>query len=188
MESQLTLHAPERPKRLRARRIPLRDGGFFLVDGEDAERIARSRWRLDSNGYPCTGSGRGRIWAHRLVMRAPRGTDVDHRDGNKLDARKRNLRFCDDSLNQANRRQVRTKTGIKGVTVHTKSRKFQAQVKCKGRNHHLGLFTDDLAAGRAYLRKARELFGEFAWSNVEQVARARRVAQAQPFQPLQRAA
>jgi hypothetical protein len=148
--------------------IPLTDGGVVLVDDEDVERLQGRKWRR-SKGYPCTGGrGRGIVYLHRVVMRAPIGTDVDHINGDLCDARKGNLRYCTDSQNQANRRKLCGKVPIKGVCVHTQTGKYQAQVKLMGRNHYLGLYDDPEEAGRAYLKKARELFGEFAWSNVRE--------------------
>lgn len=179
MAAQLTL-VTDTPKRLRARRIPLKSGGFAIVDGEDAELVSRYEWRL-RKGYVAAGTSTNLLYLHRLVMRAPARQDIDHRNHDPLDNRKKNLRFCSNSQNQANRGKVRARSGIKGVHWHAQQQKWQVQVKCQGKAYHVGLFTDDIAAGRAYLKKARELFGEFAWSNVEYVARQRRLAAVQPL-------
>lgn len=149
------------------RRVRVVGAGWAMVDDEDYERVARIRW-ISQKGYPATGKkgGHGGLYLHRLVMRAAAGVDVDHANGNTMDARKANLRFCNDSQNQANRRRIQGRIPIKGVCIHKQSGKYQAQVKKDGRNHYLGLYTNRYEAGRAYIRKARELFGDFAWSNV----------------------
>lgn len=147
------------------REIPLRGGGVALVDDEDFDRVAGVPWS-SRKGYPCYGKGRITVYLHRVIMRAPAGTDVDHVNGVPHDAQKANLRFCNDSQNQANRQKVMGRVPIKGVCIHGKTGKYQAQVKKDGKNHHLGLYTDPVKAGQAYIKKARELFGEFAWSNV----------------------
>lgn len=147
--------------------IPLTNGGVVLVDDEDHERLARFRWTTNK-AYPCLTGGRGRgvVYLHRMVMHAPPGQDVDHVNGDTYDARRANLRFCNDSQNQANRRKVVGRVPIKGVCIHGDTGKYQAQVKKDGKNYHLGLYDDPVTAGRAYIKKARELHGEFAWSNV----------------------
>lgn len=157
------------------RELELVGGGAALVDDEDYERLARYRWRLDSQGYPIrtdTGvrAGRKRVvhYLHHQVL--PKSDDrsiyVDHADGNPLNAQRANLRYATNSQNQANRRKVLTQTGAKGVTLHRGTGKYQAQVKRDGQNHYLGLHADPMAAALAYWEKARELFGDFAYTNV----------------------
>lgn len=155
------------------REIPLLGGGVVLVDAEDYDRLAARRWKMDRAGYPIeTGVGfrhggkRVIHYLHHAILPKRAGIDVDHRDGNPRNATRANLRYATKSQNQANRHHIRTRTGIKGVTLHRQTGKYQAQVKRDGRNHYLGLYTCPVAAGRAYIRRARELFGEFAWSNV----------------------
>lgn len=149
------------------KRIKLTNGGHALVDNEDYERFGQMRWKAQK-GYPCIGNGKVKIYLHRLVMQAPPGQDVDHVNGNTYDARKANLRFCNDSQNQANRRKVVGRVPIKGVCIHGQTGKYQAQVKKDGKSHYLGLFTCRIEAGRAYIKKARELHGDFAWSNIRE--------------------
>ena len=89
-----------------------------LVDDEDFERASKYSWYLTDLGYVVGGSGEARrVMLHRFVMNAPKGTELDHINRNKLDCRKENLRFCTRSENCRNR-PVRSdnKFGISGIS------------------------------------------------------------------------
>jgi hypothetical protein len=91
-----------------AKRIYVGPGRYALVDDEDAERVAQTDW-FPVHGrtvYARTGStriGSNQRLMHRLIMRAPVGTIIDHINGDGLDNRKGNLRFATASENALNR-------------------------------------------------------------------------------------
>ena len=89
---------------------------------------------------------------------------VDHIDRNKLNNHLSNLRWCTREENQHNRsKQKKDTTSVyKGVYFDKKANKWRAQIKHNGQQIHIGYFLDESEAGRAYDRKANELFGEFA--------------------------
>lgn len=149
--------------------IPIKGGGVALVD-DDFAHLVRYRWRL-RDGYPCRvtrrAGSRSVVWRplHREVMPdAPQ--QVDHRNLNKLDNQRSNLRPATNAQNHANMPKVRqgARSRFKGVTKH-KGGKWQATVTCQGRQYHLGLFVDEEDAARAYDAAAREHFGAFARPN-----------------------
>lgn len=105
--------------------------------------------------------------AHRLAWLHATGVmpegDLDHRNLNKVDNRFSNLRECNPSLNQANTTiTIRNTSGRKGVSWCRKGAKWQAGIKYKGKQYHLGLFSDLVEAAAAYVSAAREHFGDFA--------------------------
>lgn len=96
-------------------------------------------------------------------MGASKGQILDHKNRDKLDNRRSNLRFCTLSENKANSVIPKNSTtGFKGVTFHAKLGKFQAQIMKNGKTFYLGLFNDAEEAASAYKSRARELFGEFS--------------------------
>ena len=140
-----------------------------LVDDDVYERERVHRWLLDRRGYPYRSIPRGKrfYYLHHAVLGPrPPGMYADHLNGDRLDARRENLRWADASQNGANRRQICGKVRLKGVCVHTQTGKFQAQIKVRGKNHFLGLFNDPMDAARAYATAARKHFGAFAFASV----------------------
>src|SRR5664279_2733529 len=93
---------------------------FTLVDDEDYLRIQQFRWRLSSKGYAI----RSRVVAdkeivlslHRQIMVPRPELVVDHRDHDRLNNTRTNLRLMMQQLNLMNRRMFRNNTsGFKGV-------------------------------------------------------------------------
>jgi hypothetical protein len=150
--------------------IPLGNGGIALVDDCDINLVSGYTWTRTNKGYARTGIavGKGKrryIHMHRLVSGLPSSVHLDHKDGNRLNNCRDNLRPCTQSQNQANRRKVAGSSQYKGVTWNQGCRKWQAAVKKDGKNFYLGLFSDEAQAALAYKVAATELHGEFAHSN-----------------------
>ena len=147
-------------------------GTAFLVDSDIAECLGRFAWKLDKDGYvirKTTIAGKhGRtVRLHREVLGC---TDpallVDHRDGNKLDNRRTNLRQASKAQNSQNGLKSPGRASLfRGVTWHRAAAKWQASIRASGRNLYLGLFTDEHEAGHAYNRAAIHHHGEFARLN-----------------------
>ncbi len=132
--------------------------GYVQIDEQD-KWLDKYKWSL-THGYPCSSHG----FLHRLVMDAPKGKDVDHKDGNLFDCRRGNLRLCTRGQNNMNRKNE-NKTGFKGVYWHKAANKYAARIMLERKSYHLGLFDNTEDAARAYDKKAIELFGEFARLN-----------------------
>jgi hypothetical protein len=93
-------------------KIKLTNGGFAIVDADDLGLIKKFRWyaiRLENLSYAATGlklaNGKQTVLLmHRLILDSLSGGIVDHVNGNGLDNRRSNLRFCTHSQNMANRK------------------------------------------------------------------------------------
>ncbi|MBN2132119.1 MAG: HNH endonuclease [Sedimentisphaerales bacterium] len=157
---------PEPPEGENVRCIPLDDGGYVYVDAADYEWLRQWPWHL-SGGYAAR-SEKGRlILMHRQIMNPPKGMIVDHKNGHKANNCRFNLRVCTRDQNRYNKRkQTRSVSKYKGVYLDRRTGKWGAHCRYKGRNYGLGGFGDDeVAAARAYDRRAVEWFGEFARVN-----------------------
>ena len=104
---------------------------------------------------------------HRLVAIAfipniKNNTFVDHINNNQLDNTISNLRWCNNSENQHNRQLNDNNTsGIKGIYLHKKSKKWCAQIRFKNQLIYLGLFNNIEDAKLARQNKSAELYGIF---------------------------
>ena len=91
---------------------------------------------------------------------------VDHQDRNEQNNHLSNLRWCNHRENNQNRsKRQNTSSVYKGVYFEKRNNKWCAYIKHNGQRIHLGYFTNEAEAGRAYDRKAIELFGVFAKLN-----------------------
>lgn len=149
-------------------------GLIVAVDAEDLELLAPYRWyalpgKHTTYAYTIVGKRpekRTAIYMHRLVMGASCGTQVDHIDGNGLNDCKSNLRTVNQTQNNMNQSACRVGSSrFKGVRWHKRGHKWAAQIKLPDKAVHLGLFTDELDAARAYNAAAIEHFGAYCKLN-----------------------
>lgn len=156
--------------------IPVGKFHDAFVDEEDAD------WVLARSWYPTMPNPRNprlvyakcgknskykRAFLHRLIMNAPKGIDVDHRNHNGLDCRRDNLRLATRGLNNANNRRPPGFSGYRGVyfVSRAKSKPWLARVKSDRKEHYLGLYETAEMAARAYDNGALRFHGEFATLN-----------------------
>ena len=161
---------PPEPPNDEIRYIPLTRGKFAIVDAADYERLSKHKWLASGDEqrgfYAARRVGNKLVLMHRVIMNAPEGTVVDHINGNSLNNRRGNLRLCTQKQNSRNARSSRHSTSrFKGVYFHKQTGKWVATIGYNGKTIHLGSFDDEIEAAKAYDRKARELFGEFAYLN-----------------------
>lgn len=96
---------------------------------------------------------------------------VDHKNGNRDDCRKDNLRLATYSQNNCNIGKklfiLGTTSKYKGVYKYKgKQKPWWAYIKTGGKRKSLGYFSTEEEAARAYNKAALELHGEFANVNV----------------------
>jgi hypothetical protein len=153
--------------------IPLTKGAVALVDEEDYAWLSAYRWHAHGRRYAARWANedgkRRLVYMHRQILGTGPGEQTDHKNGDGLDNRRENLRFCTSAENLRNSRKYRRKGGAtsryKGVSWHRRGGKWQACVQVGGKGRHLGHFADERAAALAYDRAAVEHFGEFARPN-----------------------
>lgn len=160
----------------RFKKIKLTQGKYVLVDAEDFEWLSQWKWYYWRTKHARTGYAvrnqkgeeikgkRSAVRMHRAIL--PKVKLVDHINGNGLDNRKANLRPATQSQQRTNRPAFKNKKNskFKGVsfTVWEGYSYWVSRIKKDGKIYYLGTFKTELAAHRAYIKKAKELHGEFA--------------------------
>ncbi len=147
--------------------IPLTQGKFALVDDADYSWLNQWKWyaHKDCHTYYAQRHDKGKtVSMHRVILDVPSGVLSDHRNHNGLDNQRHNIRRCTNAENQYN--QLPTGTGTsKYKGVHWNRGRWQASIKYKGKQLNFSRHKSEVEAARAYNKKAKELFGEFASIN-----------------------
>lgn len=151
-------------------------GLYAVVDASDAEMVSQFRWYAKRSGHrfyaycsvrdPHTGRQKS-MSMHRVILDVDNpAIDVDHINGDGLDNRRSNIRRCNQSQNQMNRKRFnRQHSRYRGVTWNASSGKWQAAICKDGVRKYLGVFVHEDDAARAYNDAAESLFGDFASLN-----------------------
>ncbi len=140
--------------------IPLDKDILMIVDLDDVPILLEYTWD-DRQGRP-RGYKKGVVrQASQLVIGGGEGF-IDHKNGDPLDNRKQNLRWCKPSQNSMNKpKQSNNKSGWKGVSW----RKDRSQWRVCCQRKDIGCFNCVYDAATAYNFAAAELHGEFAVFN-----------------------
>lgn len=156
---------PPVPKGETVRTIPLGDGFYAYVDAADYEWLSQWTWRLH-DGYAIRYEKGERICMHNEILPPPKGKRVDHKNLNRRDNTRENLRHATHAENMRNKsKKPDASSRFRGVIYRKDSGKWQARIWLHGRNISLGMFDSEVEAARAYDRAAVEYYGEFARLN-----------------------
>jgi len=147
--------------------IQLTQGKIALVDDEDFEYLNQWKWHL-SNGYAVRNSGKWpkqkHIFMHRDIVNTPNGMDTDHKDMNRLNKQRDNLRVCTRAENRHNQ-GIPKNSNNKYKGICWTGTGWKAQIKVNGKKIHLSVHKNKEDAARAYDQAATKHFGEFAKTN-----------------------
>lgn len=141
--------------------VILRTGDEMICDLEDWEGLKQFTWTKDKWGYATSHINGKRRKFHVQVKGNKNGYVVDHKDRNKLNNKKINLRFLTKAGNAINSKLSKNNTsGIKGVQK-ARSGRWVARLSLGGKNMYLGTY-----------------------DTIEEAAQARKEAEEKYFKPL----
>lgn len=153
------------------KKIPVGKEKHAVVDEEDYQKVSMRKWYFSKRGYPCTGIYNKQTkkakqeTMHRFILNPPIGQLIDHKDGDTLNNKKSNLRFCTPQENQRNKNSYKGSVSkFKGVCWDKSRKKWTAKINFEG-TKNLGRFEKETEAARAYNVAAKELHGEYARLN-----------------------
>lgn len=140
------------------RNIPVYQGGritgsiiaFARVDVCDYAWLVTFRWNLNAKGYVVTQQGRKRLLMSRMILGLTQDDKLvcDHKNRDKLDNQRRNLRAVTRGVNAQNCSPKLGTSKYRGVS-HAEGRKmWRAAARTDGRSIYLGSFDDELEAAR----------------------------------------
>lgn len=155
--------------------LPLRNSElFFMADEDDYEILSSLEWR-EREGYPiCCSSGSGSEYetqsAHRIVMKlTPQDKEeIDHKNRNRMDLRKSNLRIANRSDNMSNRSKFKRKdvtSKFKGVCSLKGKDYYQVRIQYNKKPITIGHYYSENASANMYNHYALKIHGEFAVLN-----------------------
>lgn len=144
----------------------------IIVDDEDYPVLSRLSWHTSDidSVYHCLNFGKlgTSINMHYLLLPKIKSNDfrLVHLNGNNLDYRKENLEYrrVGDILHGA-KKQEDTTSIYKGVYCDYEFNRWRAYITKDYKRIWLGSFKTEKEAAEAYNKKAKELFGEFAYQN-----------------------
>ena len=154
--------------------IPLTKNKYAIVDIEDYGWLSQWKWRamkdkrtfyaVRHTPHPTNKGKKTSLLMHRLILNVPKGMQTDHRYHNGLDNRKQNISICTHDQNNYNRQPyIGCSSKYKGVHRHRNS--WSVGITYQRKHIHIGVFKNEAKAAKAYDKKAKELFGEFACLN-----------------------
>jgi hypothetical protein len=143
---------------------------YAIVDPDDYRKLSQYNWQLyeseSKNYYAVRLEGMKIVRMHRVVINAPAGKIVDHRDGEGLNNTKQNLRLATASQNRCNSRPKKNNSSkFKGVGFDKCKGKWRAFIAYNRKYKHLGYFNNEEDAAKAYDEAAKIYHGEFARLN-----------------------
>lgn len=140
------------------------NGRETIVDLGDRWLVDPYRWHC-SYGYAARHEGQTKILLHQMIIEVPDGCEPDHKNRNRLDNRRCNLRPSRHFQNCFNGTLRKHKTSrYRGVFWASGKARWTAKIRDESVNVHLGHFRNEEDAARAWnLAVANR--GEFALFN-----------------------
>ena len=137
-------------------------GDFFKIDLEDLWRCKQHSWIKDDKGYFVATINKKRAILHRFILNVTDSKKhIDHKNGNKSDNCKINLRICNSKQNSKNiARKKNNKSGYPGIRkIKTV---WKARITVNRKEISLGSYKTFYEALRARQDAEIKYYGEFA--------------------------
>ena len=132
-----------------------------MIDLEDIEKVKDQKWCLMTGyaGRSIRENGKARsLKMHMVILGEKEGLEIDHKDRDRLNNRKSNLRRATRSQNAMNSPST-------GYHYYEHVKKWQAKIVVRGESIHLGYHDTEGQAKEARRLGEEKYFGEFAFKH-----------------------
>ncbi|AYP68281.1 HNH endonuclease [Bacillus phage vB_BcoS-136] len=137
--------------------------GRTIIDLEDLKKISKHTWSINIHGYARANKNNKYIGMHKLITNTDKNEIVDHKDRNRLNNRKSNLRIVSSSDNAINKNiQSNNSSGVSGVSYYKSRDRWVAEIKYEGVKKWIGSFSSKEKAIKARLTEEFNLFGDLS--------------------------
>jgi len=159
--------------------LSISNGKVALIPEQCYDSLINFKWTAccsrGKTWYAVSAPNERRHSMHRLVWNLingpiPKGMEIDHIDGNGLNNSIENLRLVTPQQNHFNTRlkKLNNTSKFKGVSWNEQCKNWRASIIFNDKFIHIGRYKSEIEAAKAYDRKAKELFGEFARPNFKE--------------------
>lgn len=114
---------------------------YAIIDIEDYHIVSKYNWYLDTRGYVVSKCKGKVLYMHILILSKKEGYVIDHKDGNKLNNKRENLRHLTVAQNSQNVKLDKEFIGISYL-------RGKYQVNCS--NKYLGVYKTKEEAAKMY--------------------------------------
>jgi hypothetical protein len=144
---------------------------FWIKKTHGVDRVGREVGSMHNAGYKQTRFDKKMYLCHHIAWYLYYGkwpvSELDHKDGDRLNNRIGNLREATRQQNQQNRVSREGSTSkYKGVNWDRHRNKWATYIKYDGKVHNLGRFDLEEEAAMKYNEYALKYFGEYARLNI----------------------
>jgi len=138
-----------------------------VIDIDDLDDVIDYKWYLRPDGYVATNNYNGiYMYLHSLICNKSEKNYVDHKDRNKLNNIKENLREANGSENQMNKGiRSNNTSGKVGVHWSKDNSKWCAMICVKGNHINLGYFDLFEDAVKVRIGAEKTYFGDYRATN-----------------------
>jgi hypothetical protein len=145
--------------------IPLRNKkkeiiGYCMVSDVDFDRINAAKWHLNKHGYVAGYFERKMQLMHRVILNAKKGQLVDHKDRNKINNTRDNIRITTASANSHNKAKLTTARSKYIGVSYVKATK--QHWKADFQSNTIGKYCTEQEAAWAYDEHVKGIYGDLA--------------------------
>jgi hypothetical protein len=144
-----------------------------IVDDDIFDELNNYDWSYHPNGYAHRmvriNGKQKRLMLHRYILNAKPKQIVDHINRNSLDNRRENLRFVTAQQSSCNTGPNHG-LGFKGTSFKKDHKKWKAVITIDSKNIHLGYFSTEEEAAKAYDVASKKYHGEYGYLNFPKTA------------------